>query len=127
VFFSVQICGSVLATRKGVYQGLAYMLIYTGAVAVLFVVVLLLVDSRESGLGSLLVARSGFVGVILSLSLGFAFVPSNLSFYVAGARLHSRRRWPPNTRGDPCSFEWRNFRRIQSLPGCLRAGLTHCN
>lgn len=61
------------------------MLIYTGAVAVLFVVVLLLVDSRESGLGSLLVARSGFVGVILSLSLGFAFVPLAICLFMLQA------------------------------------------
>lgn len=47
VLFSVLVCGSMVLRRKGTYQGLAYLLIYTGAVAVLFVLVLLLADSRQ--------------------------------------------------------------------------------
>ena len=50
VLFSLLVCGLMIVRRKGIYLGLAYLLIYTGAIAVLFVLVLLLADSRLMGL-----------------------------------------------------------------------------
>ena len=50
VCFTFFVSLAVVLRHKGTYQGLVYLLIYTGAVAVLFVLVLLLADSRQAGL-----------------------------------------------------------------------------
>lgn len=52
VLFSLLVCRRTIYTYKRPYLGIAYLLIYTGAIAVLFVLVLLLADSRQVGLAA---------------------------------------------------------------------------